>query len=133
MRLWIFCHLLTVLPPHGEDADEEGERGHDNLTTSLSTTFSRFFLIITSQGWVAQNSPWLRNTFLNISMIAEIQGLGSNSPISGWHLWTHLTVGVSIVASPVRGPAVARALRRNRSDLLFTRLSIHSCVKDIPE
>ena len=66
-------------------------------------------------------------------MIAEIQGLGSKSPSGGWHLWTHLTVGVSIVASPVRGPAVARALRRNRSDLLFTRLSIHSCVKDIPE
>ena len=76
----ILSHLLTVLPPHGEDADEEGERGHDNLTTSMSTTFSCFFLIITSQGWVAQNSPWLRNTFLNISMIAEIQGLGSNSP-----------------------------------------------------
>ena len=39
----ILSHLLTVLPPHGEDADEEGERGHDNLTTSLSTTFSRLF------------------------------------------------------------------------------------------
>ena len=37
----IWSHLLTVLPPHGEDAHEEGERCHDNLTTSLSTTFSR--------------------------------------------------------------------------------------------
>ena len=70
MRLWIFRHLLTVLPPHGEDADEEGERCHDHLTNSLSPTFSRLFLIITSQGWVAQNSPWLRNTFLNISFNA---------------------------------------------------------------
>ena len=43
MRLWIFCHLLTVLPPHGEDAHEEGERCHDNLATSLSTIFSQFF------------------------------------------------------------------------------------------
>ena len=123
-----------MLPPHGEDADEEGERCHDNLTTtSLSTTFSQFFS--------NHHLPGLGGTEFTVATehlpeyIYDCRDPRFRVKLSqsGWHLWTHLTVGVSIVASPVRGPAVARALRRNRSDLLFTRLSIHSCVKDIPE
>ena len=61
---FVSAYLLTVLPPDGEDAHQEGEGGHDYLCDT-SSTFGHF-LILTSQGWVAQNSPWLRNTFLKI-------------------------------------------------------------------
>ena len=30
-HIFFFYYLLTVLPPHGEDAHQEGEGGHDYL------------------------------------------------------------------------------------------------------
>ena len=41
------------------------------ITCDTASTFGHW-IIPTSQGWVAQNSPWLRNTFLNISFNACI-------------------------------------------------------------
>ena len=40
---FFFSYLLTVLPPHGEDAHQEGEGGHDylqKLHQHLLTCFS---------------------------------------------------------------------------------------------
>ena len=83
--------------------------------------------LYTSHGWVAQNSPWLRNTFLNISFSAYISKYHSIPNVYDRgnvcffsRCFCYLTVGVSMVASLVRGPAGARALQRKGSVRLFS-------------